>query len=445
MALLVAGIALWVRQRAAAGRSQIDLRLDAIRAAGEPVTAHELAIRHPAPPPENDAERLLADAFDRFAFPNDANGLPLLGKAELPLATAPLDKELLAKMNSFLGTNAEAIRLAGSAELDGTWIGAGFENDFAGINRSHLPKLQHLSQGLMLSALAEAERGDASLSIERWKRGLAVGRVTRSDSMLHHLVRRSAESEATKILERMVNRLSLSAIELGQVERLLADDGWRGFRDMLLAHRCWDIRSLEQFRANPIESLRITDLSKPQGLANLESWTMAHYVSWSGLGYNDRDYVQILDTWRRALSALNRTPSARYAELKVIASETEAQWRRRALCWSIVGLFRQLEAYVKSESSRLAELRTARSALAILRWRAAHEGKLPDSLSELVPDMLPAIPKDPFDEQPLRYRRLPQGFTVYSVGPDFTDNGGQRQPAGTEKADGYDVVFSVGR
>jgi hypothetical protein len=84
-------------------------------------------------------------------------------------------------------------------------------------------------------------------------------------------------------------------------------------------------------------------------------------------------------------------------------------------------------------------------ALSILRWRAAHEGKLPDSLSELVPDMLPAIPKDPFDEQPLRYRRLPQGFTVYSVGPDFTDNGGQRQPAGTEKADGYDVVFSVGR
>lgn len=93
----------------------------------------------------------------------------------------------------------------------------------------------------------------------------------------------------------------------------------------------------------------------------------------------------------------------------------------------------------------MAELRTARSALAILRWRAAHEGQLPESLAELVPDTLPAIPADPFDEHPLRYRRLPQGFIVYSVGPDFTDNGGQRQPAGTEKADGYDVVFSVGR
>jgi hypothetical protein len=80
--------------------------------------------------------------------------------------------------------------------------------------------------------------------------------------------------------------------------------------------------------------------------------------------------------------------------------------------------------------------------------RVAHstlESKSPQSLSQLVPNTLPAVPEDPFDEQPLRYRRLRQGFTVYSVGPDFTDNGGQRQPAGTEKADGYDVVFSVGR
>lgn len=58
---------------------------------------------------------------------------------------------------------------------------------------------------------------------------------------------------------------------------------------------------------------------------------------------------------------------------------------------------------------------------------------------------LPAIPDDPFDEQPLRYRRLPRGFTVYSVGPDFTDNGGKRPPSGTEVANGDDVVFTVGR
>lgn len=80
--------------------------------------------------------------------------------------------------------------------------------------------------------------------------------------------------------------------------------------------------------------------------------------------------------------------------------------------------------------------------------RVAHSAvgsKSPQSLSELVPDMLPAIPEDPFDEQSLRYRRLPQGFTVYSVGPDFTDNGGLRPPAGTEKMDGYDVVFAVER
>jgi hypothetical protein len=49
---------------------------------------------------------------------------------------------------------------------------------------------------------------------------------------------------------------------------------------------------------------------------------------------------------------------------------------------------------------------------------------LPDQLSELVQDYLPAVPIDPFDGQPIRYRRTDDGFLLYSVGADRTDDGG---------------------
>ena len=60
----------------------------------------------------------------------------------------------------------------------------------------------------------------------------------------------------------------------------------------------------------------------------------------------------------------------------------------------------------------------------LLACRAYEEatGHLPETLEALVPDHLPAVPRDPFDGEPFRYsaeRRL-----VYSVGENLADDGG---------------------
>ncbi len=60
-----------------------------------------------------------------------------------------------------------------------------------------------------------------------------------------------------------------------------------------------------------------------------------------------------------------------------------------------------------------------------LRAYYGETGELPDSLAALVPDYLDAIPKDPFDGQPMRYSK--QRRIVYSVGGDFTDSGGSQR------------------
>jgi hypothetical protein len=60
-------------------------------------------------------------------------------------------------------------------------------------------------------------------------------------------------------------------------------------------------------------------------------------------------------------------------------------------------------------------------AVAVERYRLK-KGKWPVTLSELVP-------LDPFDGKPLRYRLRGDGVTVYSVGVDGKDDGGNIDPS----------------
>ena len=52
-------------------------------------------------------------------------------------------------------------------------------------------------------------------------------------------------------------------------------------------------------------------------------------------------------------------------------------------------------------------------------------GYWPTELPELVPDLLPAVPVDRFDGNPLRYRVIDGMPLVYSIGSDGKDDGGR--------------------
>jgi hypothetical protein len=52
------------------------------------------------------------------------------------------------------------------------------------------------------------------------------------------------------------------------------------------------------------------------------------------------------------------------------------------------------------------------------------QGAWPSSLDALVPEYLTNVPLDPFDGKPLRFRKLPDGIVIYSIGLDKQDDGG---------------------
>ncbi len=88
-----------------------------------------------------------------------------------------------------------------------------------------------------------------------------------------------------------------------------------------------------------------------------------------------------------------------------------------------------------------AGLRCAIVALALER-RRIDRGGWPEGLEELTPAHLKTVPLDPFDGRPLRYKRLPDGVLVYSIGPDEQDDGGTLNRKNIT-AKGTDVGFRL--
>jgi hypothetical protein len=64
--------------------------------------------------------------------------------------------------------------------------------------------------------------------------------------------------------------------------------------------------------------------------------------------------------------------------------------------------------------------------LSVLRFQKEN-GRLPESLEQLLrKGYLLKMPMDPYSDKPLVYRKTEDGFTLYSVGFNFTDDGGVR-------------------
>ena len=84
-----------------------------------------------------------------------------------------------------------------------------------------------------------------------------------------------------------------------------------------------------------------------------------------------------------------------------------------------------------------ADLLTASVALACERFRLSH-GRWPTRLDEIPREILPEVPLDPFNGEPVRFLRLADGVAVYTIGDDDANALERRKTAG-------DPLAGIGR
>jgi hypothetical protein len=137
-------------------------------------------------------------------------------------------------------------------------------------------------------------------------------------------------------------------------------------------------------------------------------------------------------------------------------SAREWAWQREAHAWSgrfadaILTRRPQPLTYIQrvldvSLNRRDSTLRLLIADLAIRAYRA-ESGKLPATLSELVPAYFPAEPVDPFSGRPLVYHPAQDDFLLYSVGQDGHDDGGRfgtREQASNQSGFDSGLEFAV--
>lgn len=80
-------------------------------------------------------------------------------------------------------------------------------------------------------------------------------------------------------------------------------------------------------------------------------------------------------------------------------------------------------------------LNSLSTACAVERYRLAHH-QLPTSLDELIPSLLPTVPRDPMTGDPLLYKPSPDGsFVIYGLGWNRKDGGGPKVSSYDKKAE----------
>ena len=130
-----------------------------------------------------------------------------------------------------------------------------------------------------------------------------------------------------------------------------------------------------------------------------------------------------------------------WSDLPVL--ETNASIWKHLISGNAIGdiLFELLEPSLNSFSARKSRedvnVTATQLLLALKIYKIRHD-KLPDSLSELVPEFFPQVPIDDFDGKPFRY--LPDKKLIYSLGPDLKDFGGEGR---RKNSDNYNLPFKI--
>jgi len=130
-------------------------------------------------------------------------------------------------------------------------------------------------------------------------------------------------------------------------------------------------------------------------------------------GFFETQRPQYLRSIYQLAAIVDEPAPERFQQLRQLVVESaQGQGLLYGLPWALTAdavlAFRQ-DAEIRAQIAYVS------TGLAIERYRLEH-GSLPDTLEVLAPDYMAEIPRDPFSDGPLRYRRHDNGFTLSSTG-----------------------------
>lgn len=398
--------------------SNTEATIATIRKAGEPTTLAELDAWYPQVPADQNAAPLYLAAFAAITETN---------------AAAP----------AFVALNQKALGLLHQA---GTRPKCRYPID---LNDGFKTKLPHLvsvkwsAQLMQQEANLFAIKGQMEQATRSLLTGLAVSRALESEPLsISQLVRLRGIELTVTGLELALNRKPFTEAQMIQLSAALQaaeENDETAILRCLIGERGSGLavfQSPEGFRAILNATEELAAAATPEINQMMEGHQKGPRLQ--------ADLAYYLDRMENIILAAKSRYPDRVHKAKAWGGDLIVG--KQSNYYLSAMLLPVLEQVVVKSGVAVAELRVAQTALAVERYRLANRNQLPESLSQLVPQYLKAIPADPFSWQPLRYKKnAPKGYTVYSVGPDEQDDKGLHKPAKIYKGFRYDLALTVAR
>lgn len=380
------------------------------RQAGIPLTVAELkAMYEPVPDDENGAIAY-QDAMDLFESKGEKEFARVEELYDEFVDKFPVvDDETWAAVSAYCADHSDVVEaLLKAGYFSHAHYGLNVEDRFE-MEMPHLSKLRNCSRLLALASDDAVRRGDGDTAARLIVAQLDIARSLESEPLLvSQLFRVAINSNASGSLERVITQAELTSDTICMLQDHFREaDKEELLRFGMSAEVAMSYSVIVDFYAG---KRIVGEKSGAEGIGKFPPLIR------ETVGYNDQ--MKFLES----SGFLLLKESASLLELQEAIEETEFEKSKFHMMSSffVPNYPRAVSAFMRD----LAGLRNAQTALAIERYRAEHDGDIPDSLNALVPDYLDEVPIDPFDNKPLRFKARDTGYVVYSISHNKQDDNG---------------------
>lgn len=378
-----------------------------ISVAGEPLTFKELDAGEPEGSEADDAEPYYEAAIALLRDKNTESLQDAWTEYAETVKQSPASRpspDCREKVATLLANNALALdMLDRAAKLPACRFDIGVES---GMERclERLSRVRACARLLSARALVCASEGKGDEAVDSLIRLLQLRRVCeRWPVVIVHLVEVACLSLACMDVAVVLERSQPSVSALARLHDALsaADQPWL-LRRCLLAERIYCVQLMRDLLVDEHAAAPPGDRVGLGGGFWGRPW--AEHLTVGVL----RDYARLLKLSEGSL------PDA----LEAMRGEGAAT--------SVLGeiVNQPMERVFTLTARALAEVRSAGVATLVERYRRDH-GRVPATLADVVPRYARAVPIDPFTGRSLLYRQDAQGYVIYGVGENRTDDGGE--------------------
>jgi hypothetical protein len=433
MAILILGLSGFFMWRSNSWHRQFEARLSQLKAKNVPVNSRDLAAMRPFVRPDQDGAVWLRQALLQSAAITTSPGLSFrdgLLNPELQLGS-PLPSLVVSNLSLLEKRNQSALKILSQLTnyTEGSFL-LDWAHPWGAPYNQTVQSLQQLSDAAQSRALVDIERGDLEVAARTIEQLLLISKFTsQTEGFNMEHFRRALLNKSTEALERLfsagidskspaIRRIAILLPKLENEDHVR--ETLNGLRAMVI-ERC----------NKPISTV-MTDIN-PFGGNPI--WGFALQVE-KNTGSYDRQLCKYLDHIEAAFKILDMDASAAKTEAARSLDRAWDEDRGMGPFFHPVVFFIPYFDWLITEQTRATTKIRLMQALILAEEAGGHADVLPAVLSS------PACPKDPYSKAPFKWIKTSKGYSIYSVGPDLTDNQGSKPKSSAQKT-GFDYAIRV--